>query len=199
MKMLSLLQRSRLVAWSALGCLLLSSAACNRNKKIIDIDDRFSMNVVEVPSWFPGDEKKIRQMLTPAMEEALQREGTPDYFRFWWNKDGTFITRSDLSGKGDKVPDMIKETKRTWIYTSKNKELDFRPDGSVVEHPLTSQLRYICRYGDPNLKTPPKTVASGRVRETWTWMEYGLKVDFVDGEEVKTIRFNPTGAGTMLK
>lgn len=170
------------------------SAACQSEPNVIEIDPRFSYNVVKVPSWFPPAD----QELTPAETEVMQRWGPPDYMRFWWRPDGEFIMSSDFSGKQDQVVTMMTDAMRTWIYHREKREVEFLPNGGYREFPVSTQLDYICKYGDPEHKSVPRVDSAGRKRETWRWAEYGEMVEFLDGEVVHTSYFERTGSGTQL-
>lgn len=182
--------------FAALGlCLVMAgSLACNRDEKAIEIDHRFSYNVAKVPSWFPPEDYEP----SPTEKAILTQRGKPDFIRFWWFQDGEFITSSDLSGKSDKIDEVMAETKRTWVYIGDGKEIEFLEQGGYLEHPLTEQLKLICRYGDPTTKTPPKADDRGHMRESWSWIEAGLRIDFIDGAEYKREHFQGTGRGTYL-
>jgi hypothetical protein len=189
----SALRTSRLAGVCLCALLCLYGAGCNR-KKVIKLDPRFSYNVVRVPSWFPEDEAQ----LSPAQREVLQRFGRPDFIRFWWNPEGTFIVSSDLAGKQAEVPQMLHAAKQTWIYlTDRKTEVEFRGE-SYFPHPVTEKLALVCRYGDPSQKNPPKRGPDGRVRESWRWTDFGLLIDFIDDQEVSRKHFTPTGSGTVL-
>lgn len=167
---------------------------CQSDPKVIEIDPRFSYNVVKVPSWFPPAE----QEMSPAEMEVIQRWGPPDYMRFWWRPDGEFIMSSDFSGKQDQVVTMLEDATRSWIYYREKREVEFLPNGGYREFPVTTQVDYLCKYGDPEHKSVPKIDAVGRKHETWRWIEYGEMVEFVDGEVARTSYFERTGSGTQL-
>ena len=178
---------------------------CHRKPKTIEIDHRFSYNVARVPSWFPAEKRvpmrrKIAHVMTlglvsdnppvgsslsPAEQEVLDRKGKPNFIRFYWNPQGTFITSSDLSGKNLDLADILKETKRTWIYVADKTEIEFHENGSRYDvHPVTEKLQLICAYGDPTGKTPPKPDKGGRMHESWEWVEQGIRIEFVDDKEL---------------
>jgi hypothetical protein len=180
----------------ALGLLLLIPAlGCNRQPRTIEIDQRFSMNIVRVPSWFPPEKNSG---LTATQHAVLLEKGQPDFIRFWWRHDGSFITSSDLLGKVDVLPDMMETMKKTWIYRRQELEIEFLPQGGYLEHPMTEKLRLVCDYGDPNRKHPPRPTRSGQMREAWIWYDHGLNVEFLDEIEVKRTHFGGTGEGTFL-
>jgi hypothetical protein len=179
-----------------LGICLAGSFGCNRKKELIELDPRFSFNLAPVPPSFPGEDFAA---LTPNQQEVFLKYGKPDFIRFYWISDGTFITSSDLSGKGPTMEQTIAETKKTWIYTGRNeREVEFLSNGGYVEHPLTEKLRLIARYGDPNDKSPPKRDDRGRVREYWQWIDHGMLIEFLDDQEVNRQHFTATGRGTVL-
>jgi hypothetical protein len=172
----------------------LLSAGCNRDRQAIEIDHRFSYNVAKVPLWYPPED----YVPSPTEQAVLARWGKPNFIRFWWLPDGEFITSSDLSGKSAMIDEIMTETKRTWIYLGEETEIEFLTDGGYLEHPLTEKLKLICRYGDPNQRTPPKQDEAGRTKESWEWIEAGLRVHFIDGAEYKREHFPGTGRGTYL-
>ncbi len=186
--------KSFTLLWSAVF-LSLNLAACRSKPQVIEIDHRFSYNVAKVPAWFP-DEKYVP---TPAEQEVLDRLGKPDFVHFWWRADGDFITSSDLAGKNLDIADVMKETKRTWIYMHDKSEIEFHKTGSAYDrNPLTPQLQLICTYGDPTRRSPPKTNTAGQKLETWEWIEHGIRIDFVDGQEKRREHFAGTGRGTYI-
>ena len=177
-------------------CAVIALSAGCRTPKSIEIDHRFSYNVARVPTWFPGE----KYVPNPAEQELLERRGRPDYIRFWWLVDGTFISSADLSGKVASIMDEMAGTKRTWVYLQDNKEIEFKEDGSgYLEHPVVEQLALICKYGDPTERDPVKTSPSGAKLETWQWRDYGIRINFVDGKEIKRETFHGTGRGTIIK
>jgi len=169
-------------------------AACSRKSRIIQIDHRFSYNVVRVPEWFPP---KLEEM-SPAQREVLFERGAPEFLRFWWRSDGRFISSSDLSGRFHEAAEDLASLKKTWIYLRQDTEIEFTPTGGYAAHPLTDPLRLICLYGDPTDKGRPIPDRQGRLRETWTWIEHGIMVELLDGVEVRRSFFQATGQGTDL-
>lgn len=186
----------RLATLRLLPLLALAAAASGCNRKTIEIDPRFSINVTKVPSWYPTE--KMREKFTPAQHEVLNRRGRPDFMRFWWDEYGEMLMTSDFSGRQADVPQMLGETKTTWVYTPEDIEVEFLEDGGYAEHPLTQIVKLVCRNGDPREKSPPKTTASGKKLEYWTWIDRGLQVQIEDGIVVGEKRFTPTGRGTDL-
>ncbi len=178
---------------SGIAALLLASS-CNRDKEIIEINPRYSYNVAKVPSWFPSK----KHPLTTPEREVFQRYGKPDFIHFWWKTDGTFITSSDLAGKRDEIPTMVNEARKTWVYMERKIEVEFKGPNGYVEHPATEKTLLICQYGDPTRKSDVKTDNQGRSRETWIWMDQGVKIDFVDNLEIKRYNFQGAGQGTDL-
>ncbi len=176
---------------------ILSLAACAREERAIEIDDRFSMNLARIPLWFPGEGEE-RIALTATEEAVLREKGNPNFIRFWWRHDGSFITSSDLSGKGELLPDMVGAMKKTWIYRYAEVEIEFLPQGGYLEHPMSEKLKLVCDYGDPSMKAPPKMNKHGQLRETWTWIDHGFIIDFLDDVEVSRRHFGGTGEGTFL-
>lgn len=184
-----------------LACLLLfeiALAGCQHEDRTIEIDDRFSMNVVRVPAWFPPPPEE-ESGLTATEQAVIREKGAPNFIRFWWRTDGSFIRSSDLAGKGEQIPDMMAQMKRTWIYRQAEIEVEFLPNGAgYLEHPMTEKLKLICDYGDPSEKSAPRPTKSGQTKETWTWIDHGMIVEFLDDVEVKRSHFGGTGEGTFL-
>ncbi|HOE97450.1 MAG TPA: hypothetical protein PLS90_04715 [Candidatus Sumerlaeota bacterium] len=180
----------------ALALLLggLAAGGCSRNKYQIEIDRRFSMNLVRVPDWYPP----ANQPLGPAEADVLQRMGKPDFFRLWWREDGSLITSSDLSGRIDQVPETLQVMQRSWLYPALEQEVLFLNDGqSYRVQPMSEVIKLVARYGDPSSRTPP-VLRNGRMYETWQWIEYGLQIEMVDGLPGKVTHFPATGTGTYL-
>lgn len=178
----------------AIGLAAIFIQACGMNDNRIEIDRTFSYNLIRVPRWYPGEE--IR--LDPMELDMLYRRGRPDFLRLWWNPDGSFVTSSDLYQQFNDMPTNLGAIKKTWIYAYDEVEIEFRNDGSIREHPLTEMVSLICKYGDPSLKNPPKADRRGRMKETWLWYDWGLKVEFLDGMEISRDHFTATGRGTIL-
>lgn len=177
--------------------LVLLGSACSRQDRVIEIDDRFSINIARVPYWFPG-EGEDRLPMTATEDAVLREKGPPDFIRFWWRPDGSFITTSDLSGKQDVVGDMMGRIKKTWIYRREELEIEFLDAGGFLEHPMTEKLKLVCDYGDPSFKTGPKPNRYGQMKETWNWMDHGLILEFIDDVEVSRRHYEGTGEGTFL-
>ena len=169
-------------------------AGCSRNEHRIEIDHRFSINVVKVPIWYPDP----AMQLTPAQEEVRFRYGNPDYFHFWWRPDGSLITSSDLSGRQHLANKELETIKTTWVYLREDFEIVFtRSGGGYGTIPITEKIRLICKYGDPGEKSPPK-IRDGQTHEYWRWIEHGIQIHLVDGVEIDRTTFQGTGAGTYL-
>jgi hypothetical protein len=183
-----------LVLTSAVVAALIVSGCAKR--KVIEFDHRFSINLVRVPDWYPGE----KDALTLAEQEVLQRKGRPTFIRFWWNDSGDIIHSSDLSGQRDELPQRMTTTKRTWIYWSPREQIEyeFLANGGYVYHPVTERLGLICQYGDPGHKTVPKYDQAGRRGENWTWYDHGLVVELLDDNIMSRKNIQSTGAGTWL-
>lgn len=178
----------------ALILVALALAACGGDKHIIEIDQRFSYNVVRTPFWFP-DEKQ----LFPVEKDVLDRYGRPNFIRRWWRDDGSFITSSDLSGKDkDKVAEEMAHQKTSWVYLTMRKEVVFSFDHrSHYEQPISDALDLICQYGDPERNRP--VLVDGRKRETWKWIDHGKMAVLEDNRLIKLTDIGPgTGTGTII-
>lgn len=173
---------------------LLLAMGCGRNKEVLTFDHSFSYNLMRVPEWYPGE----KTVLSPTEKEIIGRMGPPDFFRFWWNEDGDFVTSSDLHRQFREMNENMKGVKQTWIYAREEREIEFKPTGEYFEHPLPQKIKLIARYGDPSEKSPPRSDARGRTYETWIWIDHGLKVEFMDGMEIKRDHFSGTGRGTFI-
>ncbi len=172
----------------------LALAACGGDKHIIEIDQRFSYNVVRTPFWFP-DEK----LLSPVEKDVLDRYGRPNFIRRWWRDDGSFITSSDLSGKDkDKIAEEMAHQKTSWVYLAMRKEVVFSADyRSHYEQPINDGLDLICQYGDPERNRP--VLVDGRKRETWKWIDHGKMAVLEDNRLIKLTDIGPgTGTGTII-
>jgi len=132
--------------------------------------------------------------MRPAEQDVFQRYGRPNFIRIWWNPNGKFITGNDLSGKMLDIEDRMKAARQTWIYLGERDiEIEFKSSGGYLEHPVSEQLRLICENGDPTSKLAPKTDSGGHFKESWTWADVGLHVEFLDGHEIARSYYLPTG------
>lgn len=178
----------------ALTIASMALAGCGGNKHIIEIDPRFSMNIVKTPYWFPDEEQ-----LFPVEKDVLDRYGKPNFIRRWWRDDGSFITSSDLSGKDkEKVLEDMAHQKTSYVYLAMKKEVVFSADHrSQHEQPISDTLDLICKYGDPERNRP--VIIDGRKRETWKWIDYGKMAILEDNKLVKLTDIGTgTGQGTIL-
>ncbi|MCE5231346.1 hypothetical protein LLG95_17355 [bacterium] len=178
----------------ALVVLASALAGCSRNKHAIEVDPRYSMNVVKTPYWFPDDKS-----LFPVERDVFDRYGAPEYMRLWWRDDGTFITSSDLSGKDkEAIFQDMDHMKKSWIYIRMDKEVVFSADHSHhFEQPITETLKLICQYGDPQRNRPVEI--DGHTREAWLWMEHGKQALLEDGRLIKISNIGVgTGTGTII-
>lgn len=185
----------RLLLVLPLAALLALAAGCGRNKKIIEIDDRFSFNVVRTPSWFPDPKKP----LPTAEQDVYDRYGKPDFMRFWWRPDGSIIRSSDLAAEDqESLGEKLATIPKSWLYMREDKEIVFLRNGeSYKEQPIAETTKLICNYGDPSNRTRP-VVRHGVTYETWQWIEHGIQIELADGVELKRSHFQGTGAGTYL-
>ncbi|MEN6627385.1 MAG: hypothetical protein ABFD69_14265 [Candidatus Sumerlaeia bacterium] len=179
------------------ACVLVAGAvcACGGNKHTIEVDQRYSMNIVKTPYWFPDEETP----LLPVEKDVFDRYGKPQFMRLWWRDDGTFITSSDLAGKDQEIIGQdMNNMKKSWIYPKLNKEVVFSADHqSQTEQPISEALDLICKYGDPSKNRPVEV--EGHTRETWIWLEHGKKALIEDGRVLKVSNFSVgTGTGTII-
>ena len=183
-------------AWGVLlGLVWLAGLGCSRGEKHqVDFRTEFSKNVVPTPLWFPGEIET-----SPAERSVLRKRGAPDYLRYWWNPDGSLVTSSDLRSLDlEERKRKLTVMRKSWIYTRDNEEVIFTPDGGEYKiQPISEVIRLICRYGDPSIKNEP-VYHDGVRRETWLWIDHGLKVVLEDGKVVEQESFSPTGAGTFI-
>lgn len=186
-------------ARSCLTCLAaliggFAALACGGNKQVIEFNPRFSNNVVKVPSWFPGDDP-----LTADQRTTLHVRGRPDFIHFWWRADGSLITVSDFSGReAEEISADLEDAKKGWVYLADEEVVLFSSDGTQIEtRPLQTQLKTVCLLGDPSSRTRARTL-DGQIRETWTWVDEGLVITFLDGREVNRQYIQGTGSGTWL-
>jgi hypothetical protein len=185
------------LGWLSLLLAPLLAVGCSHAKYQYGLDDHFSMNMIRPPAWL-GDPKAD---LKPAEKEVLQRRGRPDFIRVWWNSDGSLIRSSDLAFRSDQVPQLIKAARKSWIYLGsgeKGEEVNFLRDGaSYSAKELSEPIRLICEYGDPERSTP--VMVNGEKRETWIWVDRGMKATLVDGKVDSTMEFSRgSGAGTYI-
>ncbi len=138
--------------------------------------------------------------LDPAQTEVIERIGVPDYIRFWWLRDGSPITSHDLSGKTNEDLEMDFNTmKQTWIFYDREEEVHFTRNGASYEvRDLPELIKLICDYGDPGEVKVHGMNNAGQLRETWIWIDHGLKVTLLDKVEVDRDYITATGAGTWL-
>lgn len=183
------------VGLALIGLMLASACGSWGQPKVVELNDRYSLNVARTPRWFP-DPKMIR---TPAEEEILSKYGKPDYIRFWWNVDGELINSSDLSGRDQQqVGEDMAYADKSWIYYRDKREIVFRHDSNdYIEQDLDEVIGLVCRYGDPNMIQGSRIV-DDVLHETWTWIEHGWQYDLIAGKVVKRRRVPKTGAGTSL-
>lgn len=187
---------SRLALGLALVVLFCLGAIGCSEPRIVEIDDHFSLNVARVPYWFPDED----QDLSPAEQEVILRRGVPQYIRFWWRPSGDLICTSDLTSKGPEgVQTDLENMRRTWIYYDRDEEIFFTREGASYEvKPIEPLIKLVCEYGDPGIRNVLPADRYGQRRENWTWIDHGLKIEFIDGVEVKRDHFTKTGTGTWL-
>jgi hypothetical protein len=168
--------------------------ACARDKQIIDLDYRFSLNVAKTPLGFPGPKMK----LAPAEAEVIRRRGSPDFIRIWWRPDGSLIRSSDLSAEGDRLGETLNNAKKSWLYMDSGEEVIFTNQGaSYSVRPIDEIIKLICNYGDPTSRSPA-VIRDGQKHETWIWVEHGIQIEMVDDKEVSRQYFPASGRGTYL-
>lgn len=171
-------------------------SGCSGSKHVLEINDRFSRNLIRTPYWYPSDETP----LTMAQQVVLEKMGPPDFIRLWWRRDGEIITMSDLSGKTqEELMTDFEMMKKTWIYYDAEKEVHFSSSGSSYDlQDLDPKTKLICDYGDPSSRRIFGKNSHGQIKETWIWVDQGLQIEFLDGIEVDRDYRTPTGQGTWL-
>lgn len=185
------------VAMLQTACIALAGGALQvmeEEKEFVRIDPRFSFNVAKVPNWFPGEDLPLND----TEKIVYLTKGAPDYIRFWWNDEGTFIRSSDFSGRMSEVSDMVKDVERSWIYLKEGIEVRFPRRGGYAEETVDDMTRAVCNFGDPTSRATPKFTKDGKLRENWRWVDMGVLIDFLDREEIRRTYFQGTGKGTIL-
>lgn len=191
----------------------LTAAGCQSERRVIEPDRYFSINVARVASWYPPSEES----LTQAQIDVLVEHGRPVLFRFWWTPTGEFINGDDVHKRfrqGTYDPDRNEELKKimlgqraSWVFIKDNSrtihpeelEVIFSGDGVTwEERPLSQRLKLICIYGDPTDKSPIKMIG-GLEREVWRWDDYGYAVTMLDGRITDVVSFPGFGPGTRVK
>ena len=176
-----------------MACLALLGIGCG-NKEVIEIDHRFSNNVVKTPAWFPGE----KTVLSAGEQEVIFRRGNPDFIRFWWNSEGSIVDTSDFSGKSrEDLDESMGTVKKSWIYMFDKKEIMFTNSREGYrERDLEESLELICQHGDPGTRS--KIVSrGGHEYQTWSWLENGLQVELMDNKVIKKNYLHTgTGMGT---
>lgn len=165
-------------------------AGCSKGpeKKPIEIDPNYSVNVVSVPSYWPReklDYPKKDTVMKQTMIKAYRQYGRPDYLRRVYTADRTRIIRPNDLQEGVTLPGRIPE-KTEWIYTKEDLILEFKFD-EIIEHELDDRLEIICLYGDPNEIRPHKTQL-GDLNIIYTYYGHGT-FTFHEGKLLREDKF----------
>lgn len=167
--------------------------ACSRGpeKRPLEIDPVFSVNVIPVPDYwprekldFPKDDPRMRRL----MREALAEHGRPDFLWMVQTYDRRPVHQAELR-RPETMSARRSKSFLDWVYLEQRLVVSFE-GGEIRELPLTDKIRTICLYGDPNEVRPFRT-ADGRNEPRWIYYAYGLEFAFSGHDLVGTFDFTP--------
>lgn len=150
----------------------------------------FSVNIINPSRTWPNFDN-----LTPAMIEALDKEGRPDHFRVWFNPYGELANQRQART-------LIKEEELgrkpwSWIYLRKEIEVRFPTSTQYEKVPLSDKLKVLCERGDPQQRPDIQQMKSGSIKESWFYYDVGRKYVFIDEELAEVQIFQ--GMGPHMK
>jgi hypothetical protein len=150
-------------------------AGCGSKKRThIKFDILFSVNVATPTKKWPNEKR-----LSPIQLSVYQERGVPDYFRFWWDNEGSVKTRLE-------VDEIIRkrehrDMKQSWIYVNDDIEVLFLNDFNFETQPLSDKVKIICKYGDPE----STRVHEGSGTEVWQFYGDGKIFTFFEDKVIK--------------
>lgn len=176
-------RRGRLACVAVVCLLAIASAglvACGgKNRKPIDINPDYSVNVIPVPEFWPRED--IDWAEEPAkravQEEVYARLGRPDFFRKVYTFDNRIIRPQELSPyavlMGQRPTPLFH-----WVYIDLDKVITFTGE-TYKEEEISDQLRTVALHGDPNdIKNFP---VDGIQRTSYYYFNHGKEFVFVNG------------------
>ncbi len=186
--------RSCAAAVAAL-CFTLILASCGREKQKLAPDPNFSINVMEVPEFWPREDKDWPkdEEKRLAMEGTYAEMGRPDSFRVIWTPDRRIMRQREMvemldqKGRGlNKTPEL------EWIYIDKGKIVRFTPKEAQARD-LDDRTLTLCRLGDPN-DVKVRRDPDGRNVEIYTYYNTGqiIYFDQKSGKQLKEDQVAPT-------
>jgi hypothetical protein len=125
---------------------------CNKNnpeKEPLTLDQDFSVNVMQVPTYWPREKMDWPEDALQArtQQEAWARHGTPDFLRMVYTYDNRVVRPIELDPSstlaGARPAPLVQ-----WIYIDDDKTLLFRDD-RVIEGELDDIVETVCMLGDP--------------------------------------------------
>jgi hypothetical protein len=155
------------------------------SKKQLVFDTRFSINLAR-----PGDDF-CSEEVTAAQEEVLEKYGTPDFIRVYWDKQGEFVgyLQADLRLREKEHRDL----KQTWIYIDNLQEIEFVDEENYSISTLSEKGKIVCELGDPD-QVQKHSDNKGGIEEVWTYYGKGWIFRFYNSELISKRRFQPMGS-----
>lgn len=149
------------------------AASCNKNKQKLAPDPEFSINVMEVPEFWPREDKdwpkdEDKRLV---MEGTLADRGRPDFFRVVWTADRRIVRQREMVDALEKKGQGLTAPELEWIYADDGKIVRFHKDKAEVRD-MDDRLATICTLGDPN-DVKVRRDAAGTNTEIFTYYNTG--------------------------
>ncbi|MBX3728183.1 MAG: hypothetical protein KF858_03280 [Candidatus Sumerlaeia bacterium] len=180
--------------------LTVAMVGCNRGpeKKRLEMDPRFSVNVMPVPSFWPRPNMDWPKepLERVAHQRAWVEYGTPDFIRKVFTFDDRIVRPIELEERHTligKRPTPLMQ----WIYLDRGITVTFNGP-RYEEGKLSDQLRVVCLHGDPNdIKEFPRPEFT---QTSFYYHNHGLEFVFIDGVQTRRIRLSdPIHGATELR
>lgn len=168
----------------AAGVLL---GGCSRNpkKQPLKLDQRFSVNVIKVPEYWPREKLDWSR---DAQQRAVQQEtyaryGRPDFIRRVYTFDNRIVRPGEL-GPHSVLMGQRPEPLSQWLYLDQKIAVTFQGGAKHEVIDLPDQVRIVALHGDPNdIKNFP---VDGIERTSFYYYNHGREFVFVNGVLTQT-------------
>ncbi len=185
-------------AWTGLVsvlCSLLLLVACGKEKQKIAPEPDFSINVMDVPEFWPREDKDWPkdEEKRLVMEGTYAEMGRPEFFRVIWTPDRRIMRQREMvemldqKGRGlNKTPEL------EWIYLEKGKIVRFTQTEAQLRD-LDDRTLTLCRLGDPN-DVKIRRDAEERNVEIYAYYNTGqiFYFDQKTGKQIREDQVSPT-------
>ena len=172
--------------WPAAVCVLcMGLFSCRQEQEPLVTDFSFSCNILRPSTVWPSD-----WQLTDAQQKVLALKGAPAFVRLWYTPAGEVMRQSERDVYMHWRKKTWTQLKRSWLYLNSNEEYEFISANYYEVHPLSDQMKTLCKRGDPEDLHLFEQGGDLPVVE-WIYYSTGERYKFQDGRLLIKEHFTP--------